>query len=198
MNFKELANNYLENRQKNGGRISAMNYIRNNFDDITDLILSMKNQGEGKSYEKISDLLFQLNIKTKDGKKLSVGYINDCLIKIRKEKGLRTRSKYKTTTSIRNKTTKEEIYLSEEVYNLGLDFLNNFLKKCLIEFSKPERNFRKLNFNTEQSRQIELMSKTILNKKKYESLLNITEKSQDIINLIKFIETHRELFDYLK
>lgn len=198
MNFKELANNYLENRQKNGGRISAMNYIRINFDDITDLILSMKNQGEGKSYEKISDLLFQLNIKTKDGKKLSVGYINDCLIKIRKEKGLRTRSKYKTTTSIRNKTTKEEIYLSEEVYNLGLDFLNNFLKKCLIEFSKPERNFRKLNFNTEQSRQIELMSKTILNKKKYESLLNITEKSQDIINLIKFIENHRELFDYLK
>lgn len=198
MNFKELANNYLENRQKNGGRISAMNYIRINFDDITDLILSMKNQGEGKSYEKISDLLFQLNIKTKDGKKLSVGYINDCLIKIRKEKGLRTRSKYKTTTSIRNKTTKEEIYLSEEVYNLGLDFLNNFLKKCLIEFSKPERNFRKLNFNTEQSRQIELMSKTILNKKKYESLLNITDKSQEVINQIKFIETHRELFDYLK
>lgn len=198
MNFKELANNYLENRQKNGGRISAMNYIRNNFDDITDLILAMKNQGEGKSYEKISDLLFQLNIKTKDGRKLSVGYINDCLIKIRKEKGLRTRSKYKTTTSIRNKTKKEEIYLSEEIYNLGLEFLNNFLKKCLIEFSKPERNFRKLNFNTEQSGHVNLLSKTILNKKKYESLLNITDKSQEVINQIKFIETHRELFDYLK
>ncbi len=74
MSFKEKVDNYLTLQKLEGGRVSAMAFIRNNFDEITKLIDEMKNQGNGYAYKKISELLFEENVKTKDGRPLSISY----------------------------------------------------------------------------------------------------------------------------
>jgi len=94
MNLKDRIKNYTNEVKQKVGRSSTRNYFRNNFDVFDNLINEMRNQGQGSAYEKISELCYLEGITTKKtNKPISIAYIKDCLIKIRKEKGLKVRAK---------------------------------------------------------------------------------------------------------
>lgn len=94
MNLKDRIKNYTNEIKQKVGRSSTRNYFRNNFDVFDNLINEMRNQGQGSAYEKISELCYLEGITTKKtNKPISIAYIKDCLIKIRKEKGLKVRAK---------------------------------------------------------------------------------------------------------
>jgi hypothetical protein len=137
MNIKEKIENYKSEVKKITGRLSTMNFIRKNFEDFCDLIAEMRNQGQGCAYEKIAEFCYQEGIKTKDNKQLSVAYIKDCLIKIRKEKGLKVRGK-KRKPKIKEiiKEVINEIEVIKEVDNKQFQTLQNDLIAYKKVFSR--------------------------------------------------------------
>lgn len=196
MSFKEKVESYIALQKLEGGRVSAMAFIRNNFDEITKLISEMKNQGNGYAYKKIAELLFEENVKTKDGRMLSISYINDCLVQIRKEKGIRVRSSVRKKTATQSRESLSKAYETEEIYNIGLNEIKKFYKKCVDEFSKPERGGRKINFTDEQKRMLFLYAK--LNKlnnklKTIISLANDDDKDSVFVREYNFIQAHKEI-----
>lgn len=196
MSFKEKVNNYIALQKIEGGRVSAMAFLRENFDDITNLISQMKNQGQGFAYQKIAELCFDENVKTKDGRMLSISYINDCLIKIRKEKGIRVRSSVRKKTATQSRESLSKAYETEEIYNIGLNEIKKFYKKCVDEFSKPERNGRKFNFNEEQKRTLFLYSKTTNLKNKMKTIISLADdndKESVFVREYKFIQEHKDI-----
>lgn len=155
MSFKEKVENFTYTNKLNGNRVSSLNYIRENFDEIQKLILAMKNQGQGSAYAKIAEFCFEDGIKTKNGEKLSIEYINDCLIKIRKEKGISVRSN-STPKTFKNKEKEiEKTKLNDELYNWGRSELKRVFEKAFKLFT--ENNLQK--FTPENIKTIKLYYK---------------------------------------
>lgn len=188
MDLKEKIEKFKYEQKISGKKISSMNFIRENYDVLQGLISEMKNQGQGSAYEKIAEFCYEEGIKTKDGKKLAVSYINDCLIKIRKEKGIRIRSSMKTRTSRKQKDELSLVYINEEVYNFGYKTLKNFFRKSVDEYNKPERHYKRIDFNEEQKELLKLYYKASP-KLSYERIKTFTGFS----TTVRFYEEYADL-----
>ncbi|WKL15987.1 hypothetical protein QYQ99_27385 [Comamonas testosteroni] len=195
MSFKDKLENYTKESKLGSYKTSTMSFLRENFDDITKLISITKNQGNGSAYEKIALWCFEEGIKTKDGKLLPKTYINECLVKIRKEKGIRVKSKVKNSTiRQKDKSKLEKQYIDEEIYNIGLNEVKKFFKAAVEQFSRPDRNGRKIAFDDEQKRKLVLYYKSCSNALKYESLIALNSETSTILNQVKFLEAHKDIF----